>query len=443
MVLPSDRTQTSGQLIAFQRGDFLFLTFRMECPYALRPFLPDTNAPSTLGVYVWDSTEKLGFPQYADALTPFFGVFTCHSAVVDLRAVCDPVTSVYSNTPGAVPNRNCACRPGRQSCPPADLSQSSLVLIQPSLYALPSPESCRVTSGAGIERSFFDMCMPVDSYWESLDFCVLPDADPAIAPCGSPVVRDMVLPSDRTQTAGQLIAFQRGDFLFLTFRMECPYALRPGLADANTPFTLGVYVWNSTELGVPQYADVLLSSALYTCLTMVVDLRAVCDPAKSMYMSTTPSAVQNRNCACFPGLQPCPPADLSQSSLVFIQPSLYALPSPVNCRVTSGAGIERYVLDTEDGSGVLQWNPSACGPVATHPASPPPLSPAERPQPPPYGEHGPPGVISYPPPYGGYGPPGGVPYPPPYGGYGPPGGAAYPPPPYGGYGPGGGPYPPP
>ncbi|KAG2484189.1 hypothetical protein HYH03_017001 [Edaphochlamys debaryana] len=255
--------------------------------------------------------------------------------------------------------------------------------LAPAVWALDN-SYCSSFTGTGSCppcRSPFDLCTPVDSYWESVDFCVLPDADPANAPCGAPVVQDFVLPSDRTQTSGQLIAFQYGDILYLTFKMYCPYALRPGLPNTDAPFTLGVYVWNSTELlGFPQYADGLtLSSAVYTCLTVVVDLRAVCDPNKSVYMSNTPSAAANKMCGCFPGSRPCPPADLSRADLVVLQPSLYTSPSPQNCRVTSGAGLTRYMLDTPDGSGFLQWDPVACGPVGTPrpdgSASAPPRSP--------------------------------------------------------------------
>lgn len=92
---------------------------------------------------------------------------------------------------------------------------------------------------------------PVDSYWDSPDFCVLPDTPAGsggVGSCGPIVTLDMVSASDRTAVAGQLIAFQTpDDYLYLTFRLACPFALRPGFS-TDVPYNLGVYLWNNTDM---------------------------------------------------------------------------------------------------------------------------------------------------------------------------------------------------
>ncbi|KAG2432076.1 hypothetical protein HXX76_009003 [Chlamydomonas incerta] len=184
----------------------------------------------------------------------------------------------------------------------------------------------------------------------------------------------MVSASDRNAVAGQLIAFQTpDDYLYLTFRLACPFALRPGFS-SDVPYSLGVYLWNNTDLlGNPQYADGLtLSSGVYTCLSVVVDLRRVCNPARSVYMSNTPSAQANFNCGCFPGSRPCPPADMSAAELLVAQPAFYTLPSPANCKPAAGTALNKYIANTADGSGMLQWDSTACGPVGTPKRSPSP-----------------------------------------------------------------------
>ncbi|KAG2439015.1 hypothetical protein HYH02_006543 [Chlamydomonas schloesseri] len=192
----------------------------------------------------------------------------------------------------------------------------------------------------------------------------------------------MVSASDRNAVAGQLIAFQTpDDYLYLTFRLACPFALRPGFS-TDVPYNLGVYLWNNTDmLGSPQYADGLtLSSGVYTCLSVVVDLRRVCNPARSVYMSNTPSAQANFNCGCFPGSRPCPPADMSAAELLVAQPAFYTLPSPANCKPAAGTVLNKYIASTADGSGLLQWDATACGPVGT-----PKRSPSPSPRSPPTG----------------------------------------------------------
>ncbi|KXZ43924.1 hypothetical protein GPECTOR_77g21 [Gonium pectorale] len=208
-------------------------------------------------------------------------------------------------------------------------------------------------------------------------FCMMPD-NPGVTPCGPTATYDMVSASDRSTVGGQLLAFQTPDnFLYLTFRLSCPYALRSGYS-ATAPYALGVYVWNSTDSsGTPQYADGLtLSGGLYTCLTAVVDLGHVCDPSKSLYVGGTPYGQSNHDCGCLPGADACPTADLSASDRVVLQPSFYSVPSSTACRPATEGAMTKFIPQTPDGSGVLQWDSTACGPYGTERPVPTPSSPS-------------------------------------------------------------------
>lgn len=99
-------------------------------------------------------------------------------------------------------------------------------------------------------------------------------------------------------------------------------------------------------------------------------------------MSNTPSAQANFNCGCFPGSRPCPPSDMSAAQLLVAQPAFYTLPSPANCKPAAGTALNKYIANTLDGSGLLQWDPTACGPVGTPKRSP---NPSARPSEPPTG----------------------------------------------------------
>lgn len=169
----------------------------------------------------------------------------------------------------------------------------------------------------------------------------------------------MVLSSDRTTTAGQLLMFQTtSNKLYITFRLFCPYALRPGVS-IDVPFSMGVYAWNTTDPAAsPQYADPFpITSGMYTCMSLILDLGNICNPERSAFMFT-PTALANHGCGCFPTSRPCPPADLSYNMPLIIQPALYMVPSVERCR--PGSTVQRFIAATDDGTGTIQWDTSLC-----------------------------------------------------------------------------------
>lgn len=94
---------------------------------------------------------------------------------------------------------------------------------------------------------------PEDMYWSSPAVCMLPDSLSAVGiqPCG-PIVQRTLLPANTTaQPPGQLIMFQSGSRLYLTFQMSCPFVLRSSVGpSASAPYSVGVYVWSSLDFVV-------------------------------------------------------------------------------------------------------------------------------------------------------------------------------------------------
>ncbi len=192
-----------------------------------------------------------------------------------------------------------------------------------------------------------------------LHHSLTPHPTPFLPAPARPQQFDMVLSSDRTTTAGQLLMFQTtSNKLYITFRLFCPYALRPGVS-IEVPFSMGVYAWNTTDPAAsPQYADPFpITSGIYTCMSLILDLANICNPERSAFMFT-PTALANHGCGCFPTSRPCPPADLSLNMPLIIQPSLYMVPSMDRCR--PGPTVQRFIAATDDGTGTIQWDTSLC-----------------------------------------------------------------------------------
>ena len=71
---------------------------------------------------------------------------------------------------------------------------------------------------------------------------MLPDS-PNLELCGTSRTYPLVKSTDRSQVAGQLVVSQTADArLYVTARLDCPYALRPVTSGSppSQPFTMGV-----------------------------------------------------------------------------------------------------------------------------------------------------------------------------------------------------------
>lgn len=183
-------------------------------------------------------------------------------------------------------------------------------------------------------RSSFDICAPVDDYWSAQDICVLPiDASSsglnACSGQNSLIITQPLIGPNKT-VAGKVSLFQTtDDFLYVTFQMNCPYMLI-GPGDGTAPFAAAVYVWNSIPdtSSQPQYVDLFpysgsrSSTSRYTCITYAINLQSVCNPSTSI-ASFSPLAASNGGCGCLSSKWPCPHANLSASTSIFIQPMVY------------------------------------------------------------------------------------------------------------------------
>lgn len=245
-----------------------------------------------------------------------------------------------------------------------------IALVLLAVSALPpalglANEYCSSFAGTGTCppcRSSLDQCRPWDSYWSNTDLCVLDD-DPDVALCGPSQTVSLVQASNRTNVAGSVVLFQSADDkLWITFKMNCPFVLRPG-AFADVPYSAGVYIWNTSEWANQlqyQFPDTFSTqTGTYTCISFSVNLKRVCNPIRSSF-TTSPKALSNNGCGCFTDTKPCPPADLSLTSLVVVQPRAYAPTANQQC-ATGASKSESFVAKTDDGTGWIKWDANICG----------------------------------------------------------------------------------
>eukprot|EP00798_Chlamydomonas_sp_ICE-L_P003159 gene3159-13172_t len=219
---------------------------------------------------------------------------------------------------------------------------------------------------------------PMDRYYGNTGVCILPDKTPGLNVCGEPLVLSLQT-YDGSIVAGEVTIFQTSNyFLYVTFKMHCPFVLRGTIDSLTANFSTAVYVWNT--LGYrefPQYLNIFPADGTYTCVSYSIDLRHVCDPFKSLY-SFSPLAHSNYGCDCVESIRSCEPSDLAAPAKpFFISSAAYSPQADRYCR--DSTEYVPLVAMAPDGSTDIAWTAKSC----PKPPPPSPPLPPQQPIPPP------------------------------------------------------------
>ncbi|KAG2441963.1 hypothetical protein HYH02_009757 [Chlamydomonas schloesseri] len=203
--------------------------------------------------------------------------------------------------------------------------------------------------------------------------------------------------------------------LYITTRFACGvmFSTDDGyLAEAGRQ-TAAAYVWRDGDAvtNAASYVDVLYGAGFYSCYTLSVDLKRVCDASRKARFNPSPNdpTLSDCNCPTSGGpnpTSPCAPVDLSALGSVFVGLRLklaYYGGAPQSADGSSGSNmtdvcarssVSTYVLKDDDKGnvGVQEFIMPDCR------YSPPPPPPPPRPPPPPPPRPPPPPPSPQPPP---------------------------------------------
>ncbi|KAG2434240.1 hypothetical protein HXX76_007965 [Chlamydomonas incerta] len=165
-----------------------------------------------------------------------------------------------------------------------------------------------------------------DDFWRKPEICSLPDIEPlrstvtgatffpTTAVCSADAgiaaypIRGLPATGASGKSAGTAYAWiGYNGRLYLTLTFDCNYMFS---SNPNWPGPkVSVALWNAANgLGRPQYVDVLYAAGFYTCYTLSIDLRNVCNPADGAVFNPSPNA--GSTCQCNGGACPSPPTNL-------------------------------------------------------------------------------------------------------------------------------------
>eukprot|EP00198_Chlamydomonas_reinhardtii_P009599 XP_001698936.1 predicted protein [Chlamydomonas reinhardtii] len=165
-----------------------------------------------------------------------------------------------------------------------------------------------------------------DDFWRKPELCSLPDIEPlrstvtgatlfpttSICSADSGIaaypIRGLPATGAAGKTGGTAYAWiGYNGRLYLTLAFDCNFMFS---SNPNWPGPkVSVALWNAANgLGRPQYVDVLYAAGFYTCYTLSIDLRNVCNPADGAVFNPSPNA--GSTCQCNGGACPSPPTNL-------------------------------------------------------------------------------------------------------------------------------------
>ncbi|PNW80867.1 hypothetical protein CHLRE_07g332901v5 [Chlamydomonas reinhardtii] len=252
-----------------------------------------------------------------------------------------------------------------------------------------------------------------DMFYSDARLCTLPDVSDLVdlpvrkmgagqICSGLQTVRSFALVNESDSSGasvGRVYVFMsHNGRLYITSRFSCGVMFATDdtyLSEAGRQ-TAAAYVWRDGDAvtNTASYVDVLYGTGYYSCYTLSVDLKRVCDASRQARFNPSPNdpTLSDCNCPMAGGASPtapCDPVDLSTQGSVFVGLRLklaYYGGSPLP---PDGAGnltdvcprssISSYVLkdDTTGNVGVQEFILPDCM------YSPPPPPPPPRPPPPP------------------------------------------------------------
>jgi hypothetical protein len=256
-------------------------------------------------------------------------------------------------------------------------------------------------------------CVTGDRLWQRADACTIPIGDSNGDVCGHTYTYNLVTKSQPRRHLGTLALYKDySDVLHVTYLI---YGSRtPTQPFLYTPLDQGsstsVYISNDlTGIGNPNYLEQVSDWGRFTCMSIAVDLKNMCDPRTSYRVNNVVSSGTNFACACRPGHATCPPLDVTSSTTLYVQAMATVLefydidvPNPNiigKCGTYNGTTFEIGAFDmNEMGVLVLQGLTPKCSSLARPPRPPRPQSPSPPlPPPPPPPSPAPPPLPSPPP----------------------------------------------
>ncbi|PNW72447.1 hypothetical protein CHLRE_16g680790v5 [Chlamydomonas reinhardtii] len=328
------------------------------------------------------------------------------------RSSPSPSSSSSSQASARTQRRNAAGTTapgtGRQT-----LLVAALLLLTAGLAAAQPPPSFYCNTWKGTTSATCPICASgspcttittADDFWRKPELCSLPDIEPlrstvtgatlfpttSICSADSGIaaypIRGLPATGAAGKTGGTAYAWiGYNGRLYLTLAFDCNFMFS---SNPNWPGPkVSVALWNAANgLGRPQYVDVLYAAGFYTCYTLSIDLRNVCNPADGAVFNPSPNA--GSTCQCNGGACPSPPTNLFNEGMPLYMDVRVSLGDYASQDGLCAPGsIGNYTLSSpSDGPAVNPlFVPNCIAPPSPPPAPPrpPPPTPPIPPRPPP------------------------------------------------------------